>query len=122
VSQAVSQRVARNVGHQSASDAITSATLAQRARTYPDRLYRRVSELIDHACDQVERVNEAGDDQCPPAAGAILVHLQRLAGEPTAAPDTSRAAHDELFRLSSVLLGRPLEVEDAAVAGLEADR
>ncbi len=98
--------------------------LAECERTYPDRLYRSLSGQIDEACDQVERVNLAGGDGCPKRVGAFVEYLQLLAGEHVAGPDTSGHALDELFRLSSVLLGRPadLGVGRSDRAELEAER
>lgn len=98
----------------------------QRGRTYPDRLYRCISRQIDRACEEVERVNLDGGNLCPPEVNAFVVQLQRQAGEPEAPPRTTMQAHDELFRLSSVLLGRPggdLECDiEAGTAQPEAER
>jgi hypothetical protein len=80
---------------------------AEHERSYPERLYRSLSLAIDQACDQVEHVNLRGGGACPAAVGGFIEYLQLLAGEPGARPGTSAAAHEELFRLSSVLLGRP---------------
>jgi len=79
----------------------------QRHRTYPDRLFRCISRQIDRACDEVECVNLNGGKLCPPGVNAFVVQLQRQACEAVAPPRTTLQAHDELFRLSSVLLGRP---------------
>jgi hypothetical protein len=92
-------------------------------RTYSDRLHRRVSNAIDTACDQVELVNLAGGGDVPPAVRVVLAQLQRLAGERTSSPATSWEAHEELFRLSCVLLGRPeVDAEDEACFEPEAER
>jgi hypothetical protein len=85
---------------------IDRVQLAERRRTYPERLHRRVSSAIDRACDQVERVNLAGGGECPSAVGTVIAQLQRLAGEEIVRPTTSGEAHEELLRLSTVLLGR----------------
>jgi hypothetical protein len=92
---------------------------AQVARevAYPDRLYRLLSRQIDQACDQVELVNLAGGLDCPADVANYIEQLQRQAGEATDRPRTTVQAHDELFRLSCVLLGRPagdleFDVED----------
>jgi hypothetical protein len=95
-------------------------------RTYPERLYRRISRQIDDACDRVELENLAGGTECPAEVGAFLAQLHRQAGELMHAPRTTMQAHDELFRLSCVLLGRPagdldFDREDEA-AELEAER
>lgn len=83
------------------------ATLEAREVAYPDRLYRLLSRQIDQACDQVELVNLAGGLDCPSEVGAFVAQLQRQAGEMADRPLTTTKAHDELFRLSCVLLGRP---------------
>ena len=101
-----------------ASADIARAYREERERTYPDRVYRQVSEAIDRACDQVELVNLAGGGECPAAVAVVLAQLQRLAGEPAFCQPTSWEAHEELFRLSSVLLGRP-EAETEAEAEAE---
>jgi hypothetical protein len=107
-------------------NAVASAERAEHERTYPDRLYQLLSRQIDQACDEVERVNLAGGGPCPDEVGRFVEQLQRQAGGPTDRPRTSAQAHDELFRLSSVLLGRPegeldFDREDE-VAELEAER
>ncbi len=88
-------------------------------RLYPERLYRYISRQIDQACDAVEHVNLDGGVLCPAEVRTFVMQLQRQAGEPPAPPHTTMQAHDELFRLSSVLLGRPagdldFDVEDEA--------
>jgi hypothetical protein len=107
-------------------EAVEYAERAEHERTYPDRLYRLLSRQIDQACDHVELVNLAGGGACPDEVGRFVEQLQRQAGEPTDRPRTSAQAHDQLFRLSSVLLGRPesdleFDREDEA-SGLEAER
>ena len=100
------------------------AELAERERTYPDRLFRSVSRAIDNACDQVELVNLAGGGPCPQRVSSLLAQLQTMAGEPVSGPLTSIEAHDELMRLSCVLLGRPdgdLDY-DIEAAPVEAER
>jgi len=99
---------------------------AEHKRTYPERLYRLISRQIDQACDQVELANLAGGMECPADVARFVEQLQRQAGEEPVAPRTTTKAHDELFRLSSVLLGRPegdldFDREDEA-AELEAGR
>ncbi len=114
-----------SVGRYAGAIAQMQATaLAESERTYPDRLYRSLSGHIDEACDQVERVNIAGGGECPKPVGAFVEYLQLLAGEPAVGPGTSGQALDELFRLSSVLLGRPVDLGAGRPDGseLEADR
>ncbi len=105
---------------------MASAQLHERDRMYPDRLYRYISRQIDQACEAVERTNLDGGVLCPTEVKTFVMQLQRQAGEPAAPPHTTMQAHDELFRLSSVLLGRPagdleFDVEDEA-AQREAER
>ncbi len=98
---------------------ITSARLHASERTHPGRLYRCISRQIDQACEAVERTNLDGGVLCPAEVKTFVMQLQRRAGEPAAPPHTTVQAHDELFRLSSVLLGRPagdleFDVQDEA--------
>ena len=86
---------------------IAGARLQGSERTCPDRLYRHISRQIDQACDAVERTNLDGGVLCPAEVKTFVMQLQHQAGEPAAPPHTTMQAHDELFRLSSVLLGRP---------------
>ena len=99
--------------------AVRRGERAQRERTYPDRLYRRLSDLIDAACDQVELVNLSGGFDCSAEVAVFVQQLQHQAGVPIDRPSTSIQAHDELMRLSCVLLGRP-EVD--LICDREADR
>jgi hypothetical protein len=84
----------------------------ERARSYPLRLCRLLSRRIDQACERVERVNRDGGGPCPESVRTLIGYLQLQAGEPVNRPYGSAEAHSELFRLSSVLLGRPVEVEE----------
>jgi hypothetical protein len=102
---------------------ISRGLVNEHRRRYDERVYRRVSSAIDRACDEVERVNLAGGGECPPAVCALVAQLQRMAGEPVGTPSTSLKAHEELFRLSSVLLGRPeADVENELLIEQEAER
>ncbi len=109
-----------------ARDEMARASVHQRERTYPDRIYRYISRQIDRACEAVEQVNLAGGRECPEDVGRFIMQLQVQAGEAPRSPRRATAAHDELFRLSSVLLGRPagdldIDLEDEA-AQREAER
>jgi hypothetical protein len=104
-------------------EAVEHAERVEQERRYPDRLYRLLSRQIDQACDQVERVNLAGGGSCPDDVRAFVGYLQLQAGEAANRPRTSAHAHDELFRLSSVLLGRPADLGvGRPAAELEAER
>jgi hypothetical protein len=102
------------------TDTVLDMVRAERVvqeRQFPEREYRRVSRLIDQACERVERVNLAGGRDCPADVSTFVAQLQRQADEPVRRPRTSIEAHDELFRLSCVLLGRPdddLEIDQEA--------
>jgi hypothetical protein len=95
-------------------------------RAYPDRLYRLLSRQIDQACDRVELVNLGGGSACPDDVARFVGYLQQQAGELVVSPRTSTQAHDELMRLSCVLLGRPegdLDIDiEAAAAERGAER
>jgi hypothetical protein len=87
---------------------IVAAHVADRRRTYGERLYRHLSRIIDLACEQVEQVNLTGGGSCPTAVGDLVAQLDVLAGQPAPTPATSYEAHERLLDLSSVLLGRPV--------------
>ena len=104
--------------------AVRRAERVERQRTYPDRLYRHLSDQIDAACEQVEMVNLNGGLDCPTEVAVFVQQLQLQAGEPVDRPCTSVQAHDQLMRLSCVLLGRPegdLDY-DVAASRREAER
>jgi hypothetical protein len=103
-----------------ATDDLERAVRDELVRTYPVRIRRQVSDAIDRACEEVEQVNLTGGRACPQRVRDLVAHLQSLAGEVPFSPRTSYQAHDELFRLSSALLGRPeKDLEDEAVAEAE---
>jgi hypothetical protein len=60
----------------------------------------------------MEGINLAGGGACPVEVSDLVVELRRLADEVSPSrPRSAREAHDELLRLSSVVLGRPREEE-----------
>ncbi len=97
--------------------ALERAEREEQERRYPARLYRALSRAIDEACEEVELVNLAGGGACPGRAGALIEYLQLLAGEPVAKPETSVQAHEVLFHLAAVLLGRPAELPEPRPSG-----
>jgi hypothetical protein len=105
-----------------ASAAIRRAAAAERERTYPVRVYRLVSSAIDDACDLVELVNLAGGGPCPDTVSVLICELQALADRPIVRPSSSREAHEELLRLSSLLLGRPVDLEAVPAADRKEER
>jgi hypothetical protein len=84
---------------------------AERERQYPAWVYRAISAAIDDACFEVEEVNLGGGGDCPPQAWAVIRYLLLLAGERVVRPSSSFEAHDVLFRLSELLLGRGCAID-----------
>ena len=114
--------IARTVTRIDRAHADIATARSQRwERVYPERLYRHISRQIDRACDAVERTNLDGGVLCPAEVRTFVMQLQRQAGEPAGSPHTTTQAHDELFRLSSVLLGRPAGNLDFDVEGKVAE-